>query len=103
MWPEGKRSAVALAFDLDGPTGDAMLKGTLWDRPEYFSQGAYGPWRAVDRILGLLKTHEIAATFFVPAWVVETWPEQCRRIGRGCGMILCRHRKSLRSGREPGI
>jgi len=34
----------------------------------------------VDRILGLLKTHEIAATFFTPAWVVETWPEQCRRI-----------------------
>lgn len=80
VWPEGKRSAVALAFDLDGPTGDAMLKGTIWDRPEYFSQGAYGPWRAVDRILGLLKTHEIAATFFIPAWVVETWPEQCRRI-----------------------
>lgn len=79
-WPEGKRSAVALAFDLDGPTGDAMLKGTIWDKPEYFSQGAYGPWRALDRILGLLKRHEVPATFFTPAWVVETWPEQCRRI-----------------------
>ena len=80
VWPEDKRSAVALAFDLDGPTGDAMLKGTIWDRPEYFSQGAYGPWRALDRMLGLLKTHEMPATFFTPAWVVATWPEQCRRI-----------------------
>jgi hypothetical protein len=25
VWPEGNHSAVALAFDLDGPTGDAML------------------------------------------------------------------------------
>ncbi|WP_395405865.1 polysaccharide deacetylase (plasmid) [Arthrobacter sp. UC242_113] len=80
VWPEGYRTAVALAFDLDGPTGDAMLTGTIWDKPEYFSQGAYGPWRALDRILGLLKDHGLPATFFTPAWVVETWPQQCRRI-----------------------
>lgn len=79
-WPEGRQSAVALAFDLDGPTGDAMLKGTIWDRPEYFSQGAYGPWRALDRILGLLDRHAVPATFFTPAWLVETWPEKCRQI-----------------------
>jgi peptidoglycan/xylan/chitin deacetylase (PgdA/CDA1 family) len=84
VWPEGNHSAVALAFDLDGPTGDAMLKGTIWHKPEYFSQGAYGPWRALDRILGILRNHGTPATFFTPAWVVETWPEQCRRIiGQG--------------------
>jgi peptidoglycan-N-acetylglucosamine deacetylase len=79
-WPHGKKAAVALAFDLDGPTGDAMLKGTIWDRPEYFSQGAYGPWRALERILVLFDRHSVPATFFIPAWVVQTWPEQCRRI-----------------------
>ncbi len=79
-WPHGKRAAVALAFDLDGPTGDAMLKGTIWDRPEYFSQGAYGPFRALDRILRLLERYAVPATFFTPAWVAETWPEQCRKI-----------------------
>ncbi|RAX14929.1 polysaccharide deacetylase [Pseudarthrobacter sp. AG30] len=80
VWPEGKHSAVALAFDLDGPTGDAMLIGDIWDRPAYFSQGAYGPWRALDRILALLEKRQVRATFFTPAWVVETWPEQCRAI-----------------------
>jgi peptidoglycan/xylan/chitin deacetylase (PgdA/CDA1 family) len=79
-WPAQQQAAVALAFDLDGPTGDAMLKGTIWDRPEYFSQGAYGPWRALDRILRLLDRHDVPATFFTPAWVVETWPEKCRQI-----------------------
>ncbi len=29
LWPEGRQSAVALAFDVDGPTGDAMLDGSL--------------------------------------------------------------------------
>jgi peptidoglycan/xylan/chitin deacetylase (PgdA/CDA1 family) len=79
-WPEGKQSAVALAFDLDGPTGDAMLTGSIWDRPEYFAQGAYGPWRALDRILALLDRRQVRATFFTPAWVVETWPDKCRAI-----------------------
>lgn len=79
-WPENNHSAVALAFDLDGPTGDVMLKGTIWNKPEYFSQGAYGPWRALDRILAILDSHQVPATFFTPAWVVETWPTQCRRI-----------------------
>lgn len=96
VWPAQQQSAVALAFDLDGPTGDAMLKGTIWDRPEYFSQGAYGPWRALDRILSLLDRHGVHATFFTPAWVVETWPEKCRQIvdrGHEIGHHGYRHEK----------
>jgi len=79
-WPGSARSAVALAFDLDGPTGDALLSGAIWDRPAYFSLGGYGPWRGLDRILRLLAERAVPATFFVPAWVVEHWPLQCRRI-----------------------
>lgn len=73
-------AALALAFDLDGPTGDAMLNGTLWGKPGYFGLGAYGPHRAVPRILDILATHSVRATFFTPAWVVEQWPELCLRI-----------------------
>ena len=50
-WPQGKRGCMALAFDLDGPTGDAMLNGSLWSTPEYFTFGAYGPFRALGRLL----------------------------------------------------
>ena len=79
-WPDDRTSAVCLAFDLDGPTGDAMLNGSLWRRPGYFSQGGYGPWRGLGRILRILADAGVPATFFTPAWVVENWPEQCRRI-----------------------
>ncbi|MFD0514396.1 polysaccharide deacetylase family protein [Streptomyces aureus] len=79
-WPHGRRSAVALAFDLDGPTGGAMLDGSLWDRPGYFALGGYGPHRALPRLLDLLDDGGVPATFFTPAWVVEHWPQACRQI-----------------------
>ncbi|MFD8382338.1 polysaccharide deacetylase [Streptomyces sp. NPDC059679] len=80
FWPAGHQSAVALAFDLDGPTGDAMLNGSIWRKPSYFALGAYGPYRALPRILDLLDEAGVPATFFTPAWVVETWPEACRAV-----------------------
>lgn len=80
QWLGGHRCAVAMAFDLDGPTGSDMLSGCIWDRPQFFTQGAYGPWRGVDRILRVLDEFEIPATFFVPGWVVEIWPDLCQRI-----------------------
>lgn len=71
---------VVLAFDFDGPTGDAMVTGRIWQRPGYFTLGAYGAHRAVPRILDILRDHGVLATFFTPAWVVRTWPELCRRV-----------------------
>ncbi|TNV15647.1 polysaccharide deacetylase [Brucella pecoris] len=79
-WPTGKRSAVALAFDLDGPTGGAMLDGSLLDNLRYFTEGSYGPWRALPRLLDLLAEYDLVATFFTPTWVVEQWPERCEAI-----------------------
>ncbi|WP_207954181.1 polysaccharide deacetylase family protein [Saccharopolyspora elongata] len=80
VWRGGARVAVALAFDLDGPTGTAMLDGSIWQKPEYFTLGSYGPWRALPRILDLLDSAGVPATFFIPAWVVETWPERCQDV-----------------------
>lgn len=82
-WPDKARASVALAFDLDGPTGAAMLDGSIWHKPEYFTFGGYGPYRALPRLLDMLKAHRTPATFFVPAWVVENWPRQCQAILEG--------------------
>lgn len=82
LWPAGKQSAVALAFDVDGPTGDAMLDGSLLSNPRYFTQGAYGPWKALPRLLDLLRAYELKATFFIPTWIVLHWGERCERIVR---------------------
>ena len=79
-WPDGHRSCVALAFDLDGPTGNAMLDGSIWRNPSFFTLGAYGPWRALGYLLDLLDDVRIPTTFFVPGWVIEHWPAQCRAI-----------------------
>jgi peptidoglycan-N-acetylglucosamine deacetylase len=79
-WPDGLQSCVALAFDLDGPTGNAMLDGSIWRNPSFFTLGAYGPWRALGYLLDLLDELHIPTTFFVPGWVVEHWPAQCREI-----------------------
>src|SRR5258708_18031155 len=79
-WPGGARSCVALAFDLDGPTGNALIDGSIWRNPAFFTLGAYGPWRALPRLLDLLDHVRIPATFFVPGWVIENWTAQCRAI-----------------------
>lgn len=79
-WVGAEPAQVVLAFDLDGPTGDAMLSGEIWRRPGYFALGAYGPHRAVPRILDILRERGVRATFFTPAWVVRTWPDLCRGI-----------------------
>lgn len=57
-----------------------MLDGSLKGNPAYFTLGAYGPYRALPRILALLEARRIPATFFVPTWVVEQWPRHCRAI-----------------------
>ena len=80
VWPNKQQCAVALAFDLDGPTGDAMLDGTLLRNLRYFTEGAYGPWRALPRLLDLLRDYDLKATFFVPTWVVWHWTGRCERI-----------------------
>ena len=79
-WPGGARCAVALAFDLDGPTGNALIDGSIWRNPSFFTLGGYDVWRALPRLLDLLDDQALPATFFVPGWVVETWPGHCRAI-----------------------
>jgi peptidoglycan/xylan/chitin deacetylase (PgdA/CDA1 family) len=63
-WPDGRRAAVALSFDSDHET-IPLRDGEF--SPCQLSQGEYGSRVAVPKILDLLATHGIAATFFVPA------------------------------------
>lgn len=71
---------VNIAFDLDGPTGGALMNGSLWQKPGYFVLGAQGPERSLPRILDILQDHQINATFFVPTWVMQQWPDACHSI-----------------------
>ena len=71
-WPGGGRVAVALSFDMDSETG--FLRSGLTS-PQPLSRGEYGPRVGVPRILRLLDTQSVPATFFIPAVSGQLHPE----------------------------
>jgi peptidoglycan/xylan/chitin deacetylase (PgdA/CDA1 family) len=76
-WPGEARAACAFTFDLDAET--------LWiargvTEPVTLSQGRFGPVEALPRILALLRAAEIHASFFIPAWVAQHYPDAVKAI-----------------------
>jgi peptidoglycan-N-acetylglucosamine deacetylase len=72
-WPDGARVAVALSFDSDHETIPLRDGETS---PGKLSQGEYGARVAVPRILQMLASAEIPATFFVPAVSALAHPDE---------------------------
>jgi peptidoglycan/xylan/chitin deacetylase (PgdA/CDA1 family) len=70
-------STVCLSFDFD-----AMSVWLAYDRvtPAMLHRGEYGARVGVPRILRLLDSHEIKATFFVPGHTVESFPAEVESI-----------------------
>lgn len=89
-WPEGIRAAACFTFDLDAESG------LLFDHPETAHQldvmthQAYGPRTAVPRLLRLLDRQAIRATFFIPGYSAERWPDAVRSI-RDAGHEIAHH------------
>jgi len=71
-WPNGNRVAVALSFDMDSETG-FLRSGYLSAQP--LSRGEYGPRVGVPRILRMLETHRVPASFFIPAVSAQLHPD----------------------------
>ncbi len=81
-WPDNKRIAVMMAFDIDAETmwttrGDGNL-----DHLTNLSRGAYGPKQGIPRILNMLDLHQIKATFFIPGVIAEKYPLVVQEIAR---------------------
>jgi peptidoglycan/xylan/chitin deacetylase (PgdA/CDA1 family) len=77
VWKDGARCAFALSFDSDHDTNELRDGGKSIGRMAW---GQYGNRVGVPRILGLLKRHDIRATFFVPAVAALIYPDEQRRI-----------------------
>lgn len=71
---------IMLTFDLDGETLWLNRDPKNAERPVILSQGRYGPLVGVARILTILRRHQILATFFVPGWIAERYPDTLRAI-----------------------
>lgn len=80
IWPDGKRCAVMLCFDVDGETTALSEDPALSSRLTTMSQCEYGPNIGVPRILGLLRHLSLPATFFIPGYIVERHPRMTAAI-----------------------
>jgi peptidoglycan/xylan/chitin deacetylase (PgdA/CDA1 family) len=84
-----RRLDVLLTFDVDA---DSSVRGPYSGRPDEpvaRSKGQFGPKVGLPRILNLLDKYAIKATFFVPGWTAETYPENLKEIaGRGHEMAV---------------
>ena len=81
-WPDGKKSAVCLSFDLDAETAWISRDPANINRLSVMSQGAYGPKVGVPLLLDFLDKNRISTTFFVPGWTAERWPDVVAEIHR---------------------
>ncbi len=89
-WPDGIRAAACFTFDVDAESP------VLFDHPEaagwldVMTHQAYGPRTGVPRLLRVLDAAGVRATFFVPGWVAERWPDAVRSI-RDAGHEIGHH------------
>ena len=81
-WPDKKRIAVMMAFDLDAETMWTTHGDGSTAHMTNLSRGAYGLKQGVPRILDMLDSHQVKATFFIPGVVAEHYPEVVKEIAR---------------------
>jgi peptidoglycan/xylan/chitin deacetylase (PgdA/CDA1 family) len=70
------RHIVCLTFDFDTQSGFIARDMTT---PTPLSRGEFGAM-ASRRILALLKSRGIKATWFIPGFTIESWPRECKAV-----------------------
>lgn len=102
-WPDNKRIAVMMAFDLDAETMWTTHGDGSTAHMTNLSRGAYGPKQGVPRILDMLDSHQVKATFFIPGVVAEHYPEvvgEIARRGHDIGFHGYLHEESIKTTYE---
>ena len=82
---DAPRLTVALTIDHDA-ISDAVRRG---DPPVKVSHGEFGPRVGVKRILALLASRAIPATFFVPGHTLTTFTDDTEAIVAGGHELAC--------------
>jgi peptidoglycan-N-acetylglucosamine deacetylase len=89
-WPKGYRAAACFTFDVDEESAILAEHPEAAGYYDAMSHQAYGPRTAIPRLLRLLDRTGIRATFFVPGYTAERWPEPVRSI-RDAGHEIAHH------------
>ncbi|HZQ14304.1 MAG TPA: polysaccharide deacetylase [Pseudolabrys sp.] len=74
------RHIVCLTFDFDTQSG-FIARGMTTPTP--LSRGEFGGAVGARRILDLLNSRGIKATWFIPGFTIESWPRQCDAVVAG--------------------
>ncbi|HET8604794.1 MAG TPA: polysaccharide deacetylase [Marmoricola sp.] len=89
-WPEGVRAAASFTFDVDAESCVLAHDPASSRRMSLMSHQAYGPRVGVPRLLRILERRGVTATFFVPGFTADTWPDMVRQI-RDAGHEIAHH------------
>lgn len=79
-WPDGRRAAAAFTFDVDAESCVLAHDPAASSRMSLMSHQAYGPQVGVPRLLRMLRRREVKATFFVPGFTADCYPDTVRMI-----------------------
>lgn len=80
IWPGDTQCVASLTFDVDGVSSWLARDPQFSDFKSLMSMAEYGPSVGVPRILDLLDTHSIKASFYVPGYVAETHVDMVKDI-----------------------
>jgi peptidoglycan/xylan/chitin deacetylase (PgdA/CDA1 family) len=91
-------AAVVVSVDVDGPWGLACrpVAGGWGARLTSRSEAEYGLERGLDRLLSVLESHAVRATFFVVGAVAHAMPERVRELAAS-GHEIAHHGYSHRA------
>jgi peptidoglycan/xylan/chitin deacetylase (PgdA/CDA1 family) len=73
-WPDGKRAALCVTFDMDAEAAVLAVDEKFSRRPSIMSHQQYGPVTGVPRLLAMLADLELRASFFIPGFSAERHP-----------------------------
>ena len=71
---------ACLTFDVDAEAPILAESGLYARNLGVMSHQAYGPLVGVPRILELLREYDVPATFFVPGWTADRYPQTVEAI-----------------------
>ena len=80
VWPDGHRAAAAFTFDVDAESCVLAHDPAASSRMSLMTHQSYGPRVGVPRLLRLLERQQVTATFFVPGFTADTYPDVVRQI-----------------------
>jgi peptidoglycan/xylan/chitin deacetylase (PgdA/CDA1 family) len=79
-WPRGYAAAASLTFDLDAEAVALSTDPASASRMSVMSHQSYGPLVGVPRVLSMLARNNVRATFVVPGFTANRYPEVVRSV-----------------------